>query len=177
MDFYNTGGGYPGETPYINSTDLLRSIVPNVLKRGAALEVEVTEASIFHKFLRLAEEGVFDRNARNMWFLHGAGFGATPPEPRALQFSIETGLRAFPNNPWGIAGTGRDQGWITTYGVACGCDTVRVGFEDSIYRGNGQVARHNHEFVEDIVKIGRLVGREPATPEEARKILGVTRKP
>jgi 3-keto-5-aminohexanoate cleavage enzyme len=177
MDFYNPGGGYPGETPYINSSDLLKGIIPSVLARGAALEVEVTEASIFHKLLRLADEGVFDRNAGNMWFLHGGGFGATPADPRAMQFSIETGLRAFPNNPWGIVGTGRDQGWIAAYGIASGCDTVRVGFEDSLYRGNGEIARHNHQFVEDVVKIARTLGREPATPDEAREILGVTRRP
>jgi 3-keto-5-aminohexanoate cleavage enzyme len=175
MDFFNPGGGYPGETSYINSSDLLRGIIPSVLKRGAALEVEVTEASIFHRLDRLAKDGVFDRNARNMWFLHGGGFGATPPEPRAMQFSIESGLRMFPNNPWGIVGTGRDQAWIAAFGLACGCDTVRVGFEDSLYRGNGQVAKHNHEFVEDVVKIARALGREPATPTEAREILGVTR--
>lgn len=175
MDFYNPGGGYPGETPYINSTELLKGIIPSVLQRGAALEVEVTEASIFHKLARLADEGVFDRNARNLWFLHGGGFGATPPEPRAMQFSIDTGLQAFPNNPWGIVGTGRDQGWITAYGIACGCDTVRVGFEDSLYRGNGKIARHNHEFVDDVLKLAGALGREPATPAEARRILGVVR--
>lgn len=172
MDFYNPGGGYPGETPYINSADLLKGIMPAALKR-AALEIEVTEASIFHRLDRLAKEGLFDRNARNFWFLHGGGFGATPPEPRALLFSIESGQRMFPHSKWGIAGTGQDQGWITSMGLTIGCDTVRVGFEDSLYRANGEVAKHNHEFVEDIVKMARMLGREPATPAEARAILGL----
>jgi 3-keto-5-aminohexanoate cleavage enzyme len=175
MDFYNPGGGYPGETPYINSADLLKGIMPAALKR-AALEIEVTEASIFHKLDRLAKEGLFDRNARNFWFLHGGGFGATPPEPRALLFSIESGQRMFPHSKWGIAGTGHDQGWITSMGLTIGCDTVRVGFEDSLYRANGEVAKHNHEFVEDIVKMARMLGREPATPAEARVILGLQKQ-
>lgn len=175
MDFYNPGGGYPGETPYVNSEQLLRGIVPAVLDRGAALEFEVTEASVFYRLDRLAREGVFDRNARNFWFLHGGGFGATPPEPAPILFSIETGLKMFPNSRWGIVGTGRDQGWIATFGLSIGCDTVRVGFEDSLYRANGQVAKHNHELVEDVVKIARSLGREPATPAEAKEILGIRR--
>ena len=166
MDFYNPGGGYTDETPYVNSEHLLRGIMPAVLGRGAALEIEVTEASVFHRLDRLASQGVFDRNSRNFWFLHGGGFGATPPEPRAILFSIDAGQRMFPHARWGIVGTGRDQGWIASFGLAIGCDTVRVGFEDSLYRANGQVARHNHQLVEDVVKMARLLGRE---------ILGVTR--
>lgn len=175
MDFYNPGGGYTQETPYVNSAQLLRGIMPSVLERGAALEIEVTEASIFHRLDRLAKEGMFDRNAKNFWFLHGGGFGATPPEPRSILFSIETGKLMFPHSRWGIVGTGRDQGWIACFGLSMGCDTVRVGFEDSLYRANGEVAKHNHELVEDVVKMARLLGREPATPAEAREILGVTR--
>lgn len=173
MDFRNPDGGYPGEIPYINSEDLLRSVIPAVLRRRAAIEVEITEASVFSRLIRMSEEGVFERSARNMWFLHGGGFGGTPPEPRALQFSIETGLAAFPNNPWGVTGTGHNQGWIAAYGLACGCDTVRVGFEDSLIRANGRRARRNADFVEDVVQMAMLLGRQPATPEEAKAILGV----
>lgn len=175
MDFYNPGGGYTVETPYVNSAELLKGIMPSVLNRGAALEIEVTEASIFHRLDRLAKEGMFDRNARNFWFLHGGGFGATPAEPRSILFSIEMGRQMFPHSRWGITGTGRDQGWIASFGLSMGCDTVRVGFEDSLYRANGQIAHHNHEMVVDVVKMAQLLGREPATPAEAREILGVTR--
>lgn len=175
MDFYNPGGGYPGETPYINSENLLRGIMPSVLERGAALEIEVTEASVFYRLDRLAKEGMFDREAKNFWFLHGGGFGATAPEPRTLMYSIETGKSLFPNSRWGIVGTGRDQGWIANFGLSIGCDTVRVGYEDSLYRANGQIAKSNQEMIEDVVKLARVLGREPATPAEAREILGIQR--
>ncbi len=48
---------------------------------------------------------------------------------------------------------------------------VRVGFEDNIYLPNGQIAKHNVQLVESIVRIARDMGREIATVKEAREIL------
>jgi uncharacterized protein (DUF849 family) len=53
---------------------------------------------------------------------------------------------------------------------------VRVGFEDNIYIEKGKLARSNAEQVERIVKLARDMGREVATPDEARKILGLKGK-
>lgn len=50
---------------------------------------------------------------------------------------------------------------------------VRVGFEDNVYMSKGVPASSNGEFVERIVSIARLLGREIATPDEARVILGL----
>jgi 3-keto-5-aminohexanoate cleavage enzyme len=50
---------------------------------------------------------------------------------------------------------------------------VRTGLEDTFYLPNGTRARTSGELIEALVKTVRETGREPATPEEARKILGV----
>jgi 3-keto-5-aminohexanoate cleavage enzyme len=50
---------------------------------------------------------------------------------------------------------------------------VRVGFEDNIYYRRGHLARSNAELVERIVTVIRDLGLEPATPEEARDMLGI----
>jgi 3-keto-5-aminohexanoate cleavage enzyme len=51
---------------------------------------------------------------------------------------------------------------------------VRVGMEDSPYLDNGRTfARSNAELVEKTVRIARELGREIASPEEARKITGL----
>ena len=50
---------------------------------------------------------------------------------------------------------------------------VRVGLEDAIYVEKGRMAKSNAEQVEKIVRIGRELGVEPATPDEARKMLGL----
>jgi len=50
---------------------------------------------------------------------------------------------------------------------------VRVGLEDNLYVEKGRMAKSNAEQVEKIGRIARELGIEPATPDEARKILGL----
>ena len=50
---------------------------------------------------------------------------------------------------------------------------VRVGFEDNLYLSKGVLAKSNGELVEKVVRIARELGREIATPAEAREILGL----
>lgn len=52
---------------------------------------------------------------------------------------------------------------------------VRVGLEDNLYYSQGRLA-NNVELVERIVRIIRDLGMEPATPAEARKIMGLPRR-
>lgn len=169
MDFYNPEGGYPDETPYVNSSDLLKKTIAAVYGRGSALEFEVVEASSLHRLLRFADEGVFDRDRDNVWLLHGGGFGATPPHPRNVMFSIDEGLRLFPKAICGVTGTGRDMFKLATLGIAFGCDLVRVGFEDGVHLPDGTIARDNSDLVRAAVDIAKLYGAAPATLEQARE--------
>jgi 3-keto-5-aminohexanoate cleavage enzyme len=50
---------------------------------------------------------------------------------------------------------------------------VRVGFEDNLWYRKGVLAESNAQLVERVVRIGRELGREPATPDEARELLGI----
>jgi len=50
---------------------------------------------------------------------------------------------------------------------------VRVGFEDNIYIRRGELAKSNAQLVERIVTVIRDLGFEPATPAEARQMLGI----
>jgi 3-keto-5-aminohexanoate cleavage enzyme len=52
---------------------------------------------------------------------------------------------------------------------------VRVGLEDNVYIAKGVLARSNAELVEKAVRIAREIGREVATPDEAREILKLRR--
>jgi 3-keto-5-aminohexanoate cleavage enzyme len=168
-DFYNPEGGYPEETPYVNSPALLRKTIEAVYKKGSALEYEVVEASSLHRLLRYAEEGLFDRDRDNVWLLHGGGFGATPPIARNVLFSIDEGLRLFPKAIWGVTATGRDMFRIVTLGLSLNCDLVRVGFEDGIHLPDGSVARDNSDMVRVAAQIAAIYGMKPATVEEARQ--------
>jgi 3-keto-5-aminohexanoate cleavage enzyme len=172
-DFYNLEGGYPEETPYVNSPALLKKTIKAVYEKGSALEYEVVEASSLHRLLRYAQEGLFDRDRDNMWLLHGGGFGSTPPIARNVLFSIDEGLRLFPKAIWGITATGRDMFKIATLGLSLGCDLVRVGFEDGIHLPDGRVARDNSEMVRAAASIAAIYGMKPATVDEARARFGI----
>ena len=50
---------------------------------------------------------------------------------------------------------------------------MRTGLEDTFYLPSGEKARNNGELVEALAGIIREVGREIATAEEARQILGL----
>lgn len=172
-DFYHPEGGYHKETPYVNSPEFLRSTIQEVYARGSALEFEVVEASVIHRLMRYADEGLFDRGRENLWLLHGGGYGAVPAITRNILFNIEEGLRYFPKAILGVTSTGRQMFPMITLGLSMKCDLVRVGFEDNIYLPDGSVATHNHEMVAAAAAIGRFFGMEPASVEEARKRFGI----
>ena len=172
-DFHNPEGGYPEETPYVNSPQLLRRTIEAVYAKGSALEYEIVEASSLHRLMRYAEEGLFDRHRENIWLLHGGGFGATPPVARNVIFNIDEGLRMFPQAIWGVTATGRDMFRMVTLGLAMGCDLVRVGFEDGIHLPDGTVARDNAEMVAAAARIAAFYGLTPASVEEARARFGI----
>src|SRR5690606_22582891 len=86
-DFWHPDGGYPTETPYVNSPDFLRKTLPHVYAQGSTVEYELVEINVVHRLSRLADEGVFDRNADNLWMLHGGGIGNTPATARSLVYS------------------------------------------------------------------------------------------
>ena len=62
------------------------------------------------------------------------------------------------------------------YAIERGADVVRVGFEDGHHLSDGRVAASNLELVQNAAEIIRGMGRELATPQYARQLLGVREK-
>ena len=71
---------------------------------------------------------------------------------------------------WSVLGAGRMQMPIAAMAVAMGAH-VRVGLEDSLWIGKGQLARSNAEQVRRVRSIVEGLGLVPATSDEARDIL------
>lgn len=69
-------------------------------------------------------------------------------------------------------GVGRQQIHFVTVAAILG-GAVRVGLEDSLYIGRGELAKSNAEQVRKIRTIVEALGLTIATPEEAREILGL----
>ncbi len=95
--------------------------------------------------------------------------------PGGLDASVEhlvDCVRALPAGcTWSVAGIGRMQLPLATAAIAMG-GHVRVGLEDNLYYGKGRLAR-NEELVARVVRIAGELGRPVATPDEARRLLGL----
>jgi len=67
---------------------------------------------------------------------------------------------------------GRTQLTLATMGMILG-GNVRVGLEDNIYYRKGELAKSNAQLVSRMVRVARELGKEPCTPDEARKLFGL----
>jgi uncharacterized protein (DUF849 family) len=98
------------------------------------------------------------------------GIGADPED---LMHMHRTADRLLGDGyEWSILGVGRNQIRLATIGAAMGSN-VRVGLEDSLWIGHGQLAESNAEQVTRIRTIIEALNREVATPDDARQILGL----
>ena len=77
-----------------------------------------------------------------------------------------------PGVAWEVIGISQEQWLLVATALALG-GNIRVGLEDNFYLSPGVMAEGNGPLVEKAVRMTRDIGREPATVEEARKILGV----
>jgi 3-keto-5-aminohexanoate cleavage enzyme len=80
-------------------------------------------------------------------------------------------LDAIPGgSSWQVVSIGKYQLPLSTMALALG-GNIRVGMEDNVYFSQGVLAVSNAQLVERAARIVRELGREIATPEEARKMM------
>ena len=97
--------------------------------------------------------------------------GGIGPHPEDVLHMKRTADRLFGDQyQWSVLGGGRNQMFIATQSAVMG-GNVRVGLEDSLWLGKGQLAKSNAEQVSKIRRILEELGLEIATPEDARRIL------
>ena len=78
-----------------------------------------------------------------------------------------------PNANWNVSRHGPATQWkLLPLAIAMG-GHVRVGWEDNPYLPDGTPTTENAQLVEVVVRMARAIGREVASPQEARAIVGV----
>ncbi len=98
------------------------------------------------------------------------GIGA---DMRNLVFMKETADKLFGNSyRWSVLAAGKNQMAFCTQAAMMG-GNVRVGLEDSLWLGKGQLAPDNASQVAKIRRIIEELGLEVATPTEARQMLAL----
>ena len=99
--------------------------------------------------------------------------GGIGTHPEDLMQMKRTADRLFGNdNRWSVLGAGRSQMQIAAMAAAMG-GNVRVGLEDSIWIGPGELAKSNAEQVRKVREINSGLGLDVASADEARALLAL----
>jgi uncharacterized protein (DUF849 family) len=99
--------------------------------------------------------------------------GGIGTHPEDVAHMRRTADRLFGDSyRWSVLGAGASQLRIAAQAAAMGSN-IRVGLEDSLWAGRGKLAKSNAEQVALARKIIEGLGKEVATPDEAREILSL----
>lgn len=158
---------FGGDEIFINTENMIKEFGKKMIEENVKPEIEVFDKSMIDTAIRLSKKG-FIKKPMHFSFVMGVN-GGISGELRDFVFmkgSIPEG------STFSVAGIGRYEFPLAAASIISG-GHVRVGFEDNIYLEKGVLAKNNGELVEKVVRLAKELGREVASPEEARRILGL----
>ena len=170
---------FPWEKEYLEGTEDF--IFPNTFKtmrqylsvigeNGTKPEFEIYDVGMINNVAFLIEAG-YVKKPVYLQFVMGI-LGGIAATPQNLSFLVESAKNAIGDFEFSVCAAGRMQFPLCTQSLILG-GHARVGLEDNLYLDKGVMARSNAEQVAKIIRIARELGLEPATPNEARKILNL----
>lgn len=141
-------------------------------ENGTKPELEIYNHGMLNNIKIMDQPGVFEKPL-HLQFVMGMPGQVTPATPRNLIRIVDSANEMFDNFTWSVAVAGIAQWRIITMAAVLGAPNIRTGLEDNLYMEAGVLAKSNGEMVEKAVSLARGVGREIASVEEAREILGL----
>jgi uncharacterized protein (DUF849 family) len=170
---------FPWEKQYLGMSEDF--IFPNTFKsmkeycaifaeHGTKPEFEIYDSGMVNNIAFMIEAG-YVKKPVYIQFVMGVLGGITPSSEN-LMFLVDYAKRQIGSFEFSVCVAGRAQFPICTQSLLIG-GNCRVGLEDNLYLDRGKMAKSNAEQVAKIVRIARELGIDPATPDEARQILGL----
>jgi len=164
-------GDFAG-TPFSNLTKDIEAWAAKMLELDIKPEMECYSQSMYRDVNNLIKKGLI-KPPYYVNFVLGMQYqGAIEATPETL-FSMGQFLPA--DCYFNTTATSAAQLPITTMGMIMG-GAIRVGLEDNIYHSRGVLAASNAQLVERSARIARELNIVPASPDEAREILGVVKR-
>ncbi len=160
-------GQYKG-VPWSNMPEEIDWYLGRMNELGVKPELEVYSHSMMREVYSIIERGILKPPYYIDIVLGMRYQGACDASPKIFAQIADLMPQGTIIN---CAAVGRDQVGMTTLSVLLG-GHARVGLEDNVYYGKGDLAT-NARLVARTVRIIRELGKEPATPAEAREILGL----
>ncbi|MFA5812573.1 MAG: 3-keto-5-aminohexanoate cleavage protein [bacterium] len=154
---------------FLNPPDFLEELARRMLAAHVKPEIEVFDSGMIGNALALEGKGMIPSP---LWWQFVLGVkGGAPATARSLLHLVDS-LPA--GSLWSVCAVGGRQLSMNVLAIAMG-GHARTGLEDNLYYRRGELARSNAQLVARLTRIARECGREPATPAEAREILGLAR--
>jgi 3-keto-5-aminohexanoate cleavage enzyme len=155
---------------YMNPPDLIVHLAEQMRNHGIKPEIEVFDLSMLYQALRLADEGILSKPL-HVQFVFGIK-NAMPAVWQVLKFQVAELKRLMPEATWTAAGIGRHQlelnHWALKLDGHC-----RTGLEDNVRFDASRLAASNAELVARVTDLCGQYDRHPASPAEARMLLGL----
>jgi 3-keto-5-aminohexanoate cleavage enzyme len=155
---------------YENPPQLVDDLAKDMLAHDVKPEVEIFDAAMLYNARTLVEKGTMKAPA-HVQFVLGIP-NALPAREKLLDFLIEELAEQLPGATWTAAGIGRFQLEVNHWALKRG-GHARTGLEDNIYFEKGRLAASNAELVKRVADLCGKYDRHPATPKEARSLLGL----
>jgi uncharacterized protein (DUF849 family) len=146
-------------------------ILTTCAENGTRFEVECYDIGHLYTLKHFLDRGVIKAPifVQSVFGILG-GIGAHPED--VLQMRRTADRLLGDNYHWSVLGAGANQMKVAAIAAAMG-GNVRVGLEDSLWVGPGQLAPSNASQVTQVRKILEGLGLEVASPDEAREILSL----
>ncbi|EQB90357.1 3-keto-5-aminohexanoate cleavage enzyme [Clostridium punense] len=158
---------FGGDEIFVNTENDIKAFGTKMIEMGVKPEIEVFDKGMIDMALRLHKKG-YIKAPMHFSFVMGVN-GGIAGDMRDFLFMKES----LPvGSTFSVAGIGRYEFPLAAMSIIAG-GHVRVGFEDNIYVEKGVIAESNAVLVEKVVRLAKELGREIATPKEAREILGL----
>lgn len=158
---------FGGDDIFENTENTIKYFGQKMIERGIKPELEVFDKSMIDMALRLHKKG-FIQKPMHFDFVMGVN-GGISGELRDFTF-LKGSIPA--DATYTVAGVGRYEFPLAVASIIEG-GHVRVGFEDNVFLSKGILAKSNGELVAKVVRFARELGRDIATPTDARQILGL----
>lgn len=162
---------FPGQI-YENPPDFIETLAGRMLQYNVKPEIEVFDAAMLYNAVNLAKRELI-KPPLHVQFVMGIP-GAMPVRRGLLEFLISELNEMMPEATWSAMGTGRHQFEVNKWCLELGGHT-RTGFEDNLLVAKGKLASSNAELVRLVTGIASEYDRHPASPMEARKLLGLSK--
>ena len=139
-------------------------------QNGTKPEFEIYDSGMVNNIAYLIQAG-YVKKPVYIQFVMGV-LGGITPSSKNLLFLVDYARERIGDFEFSACVAGRAQFPLCTQALIMG-GNCRVGLEDNLFLDKGQMAKSNGEQVAKMVRIARELGIEPATPDDARKILGL----